>query len=68
MPYALFEGGEKLTRSFASEQDVWDAAEQAGLIELGPDGEKNLEDGYEIKPCEADPEDASQHEFRTTPS
>jgi hypothetical protein len=54
MPYAVFEGTERLTRVFATEQEAWDAAESAGLVEIGPDGTKFLEDHLEIKPCTAD--------------
>ncbi len=52
MPYALFEQNERLTRSFPTQQDVWNAAEDAGLVVTGPDGVKILDDNYEIKPCE----------------
>ncbi len=61
MPYALFEDGEKLTRSFPSKREVWKAAERAGLVELGPDGTTNLQDNFEIKPCPADPDGADDH-------
>jgi hypothetical protein len=55
MSYALFEDEEKLTRSFPTRQEVWNAAERAGLIVPGPDGKMALEDHFEIKPCEPDP-------------
>lgn len=54
MPYAVFEGGERLTRVFATEDEAWDAAESAGLVEIGGDGTKFLEDHLEIRPCSAD--------------
>jgi hypothetical protein len=54
MPYAVFEENERLTRVFATEQEAWDAAENAGLVEIGPDGTKFLEDHLRIKPCAAD--------------
>lgn len=54
MPYALFEGGERLTRVFETEQEAWDAAETAGLVESGPKGTRSLEDHLEIRPCTAD--------------
>jgi hypothetical protein len=54
MPYAVFENGERLTRIFATEHEAWDAAESAGLVEIGPDGTKFLEDHLEIRPCTAD--------------
>jgi hypothetical protein len=58
MSYALFEDEEKLTRSFPTQQAAWNAAERAGLIVPGPDGKMALEDHLEIKPCEADPDEA----------
>jgi hypothetical protein len=57
MSYALFEDEEKLTRSFPSQQEVWNAAERAGLIVPGPDGQMALDDHFEIKPCEPDPDE-----------
>jgi hypothetical protein len=59
MSYALFEDEEKLTRSFPTRQEVWNAAERAGLIVPGPDGKMALEDHFEIKPCEPDPNEVS---------
>jgi hypothetical protein len=57
MSYALFEDDEKLTRSFPTRQGVWNAAERAGLVVPGPDGMMALEDHFEIKPCEPDPDE-----------
>jgi hypothetical protein len=57
MPYALFEDQERLTRSFATRQEVWDAAERAGLVEIGPDGNKLLDNHLEIRACIGAPED-----------
>ena len=59
MPYALFEGDEKLTRSFPTREEVWRAAERAGLLVPGADGEMVLDDHFEIKPCEADRNEVS---------
>jgi hypothetical protein len=59
MPYAVFEHGERLTRVFATEQEAWDAAENAGLMEMAPDGSQVLEDHLEIRPCPADPKQAA---------
>jgi hypothetical protein len=58
MPYALFEDDERLTRSFPTRQEVWKAAERAGLVVPGADGELILDDHFEIKPCESHPEEA----------
>jgi len=57
MPYALYEEGERLTRSFPTPQAAWDAAERAGLVEVGPDGEKMLDNNLEIRPCESTPDE-----------
>ena len=59
MPYALFEENERLTRSFATEQEVWAAAERAGLVETRADGEKALEDNFKIKFCESSPDEVN---------
>ena len=61
MPYALFDQNERLTRSFPTEQDVWDAADRADLVVTGPDGARMLEDNYEIRPC------ADTHDEGTDP-
>lgn len=57
MPYALFEKDERLTRPFRTEREVWEAAEQADLVVAGTHGEKLLDNNFEIKPCEATPEE-----------
>ncbi|BAM89968.1 hypothetical protein S58_39820 [Bradyrhizobium oligotrophicum S58] len=57
MPYALFENDERLTRPFRTEREVWEAAEQADLITLGTHGEKILDNNFEIKSCDATPEE-----------
>jgi hypothetical protein len=57
VPYALFENEERLTRPFRTEREVWEAAEQADLVVPGTHGEKILDNNFEIKPCEATPEE-----------
>jgi len=57
VPYALFENDERLTRPFKTEREVWEAAEQADLITLDTHGEKILDNNFEIKSCEATPEE-----------
>jgi hypothetical protein len=57
VPYALFENDERLTRPFRTEREVWEAAEQADLVVAGTRGEKILDNNFEIKPCEATPEE-----------
>lgn len=58
MAYALFEDDERLTRTFATEQEAWEAAERAGLVETAPDGSKVLEDHLYIRFCPGDPEES----------
>jgi hypothetical protein len=57
MPYALYEQDERLTRSFPTPQAAWEAAERAGLVEIGPDGEKILDNNLEIRPCDSTPDE-----------
>lgn len=53
MPYALFEDDAKLSQEFSTEQEVWQHADEAGLVDL-VDGKTVLEDGYTIQPCSSD--------------
>jgi hypothetical protein len=57
MSYAMFEDDAKLTRSFPSREQVWKAAEQAGLVVPDAHGKMVLEDHFVIKPCEPDPDE-----------
>jgi hypothetical protein len=57
VPYALFENDERLTRPFRTEREVWEAAERADLIVFGTHGEKTLDNNFEIKPCDAAPDE-----------
>ena len=57
MGYAVFEEEERLTRIFATEQEAWDAAERAGLVETTPEGKKILDNHLEILPCMGEPEE-----------
>ncbi len=68
IPFALFEDDERLTRSFATEREVWDAAERAGLVVAAPNGTKILDDHLEIKPCDAVPDQTSDPGFDFLPS
>ena len=43
MSYALFEDDERLTRSFPSRQQVWQAAERAGLVVPDAEGKMVLD-------------------------
>jgi hypothetical protein len=62
VPYALFENDQQLTRPFRTEREVWEAAERADLIVFGSHGEKTLDNDFEIKPCEAAPEEMAAAE------
>lgn len=55
MPYALFDDDTKLSQEFPTEQDAWQHADEAGLVDL-VDGRTVLEDGYTIQPCGPDEE------------
>ena len=57
VPYALFENNEQLTRPFRTEREVWEAAERADLTTTGANGEKMLDNNFEIKPCTATAEE-----------
>jgi hypothetical protein len=59
MAYAVFEDNERMTRIFATEQEAWAAAERAGLVETGPDGDRVLDDHLEIRFCDGQPEESS---------
>lgn len=61
MAYALFENNERLTRPFRTEREVWEAAERADLTTTDSSGEKVLENNFEIKPCEARPDEFVQN-------
>ena len=58
MPYAVFDDDERLTRIFATEQEAWDAAESAGLVETAPDGTRVLEDHLNIRFCTGEVEES----------
>ena len=54
MPYALFENDDQLSRSFPTREEVWEHADDAGLV-LDDNGKPKLEDHYTIKPCSVEP-------------
>ena len=62
MSFALFEGDDRLTRSFATEEEVWMAAERAGLVEVDADGKRRLDGHLEVRPCEASPDERTDPE------
>jgi hypothetical protein len=58
VPYALFENDDRLTRAFRTEREVWEAAERADLTTTDSQGGKVLDNNFEIKPCEASPDES----------
>jgi hypothetical protein len=63
MPYALFSNDAKLSKAYPTEADVWKQARKSGLVvdavsdEEKPAPRPVLDNGYEIRPCEADPQE-----------
>jgi hypothetical protein len=63
MPYALFCNEAKLSKAYPTEADVWKLARQSGLVvDAASDEEKPaprpvLDNDYQIKPCEPDPQE-----------
>lgn len=56
MAYALFTDGKQISRAFATEAEVWDHADSAGLVEyIEKDGkrERYLEDSFKVQKCAA---------------
>jgi hypothetical protein len=69
MPYALFCNEAKLSKAYPTEADVWKLARQSGLVvdpasdQLAPSARPLLDNDYEIKPCQPDPqEDPTQNQ------
>ena len=69
MPYALFCNEAKLSKAYPTEADVWKLARQSGLVvdaaseEVESSSRPVLDNDYEIKPCQPDPqEDPSQNQ------
>ncbi len=60
MAYAVFEDDERLTGIFATEQEAWDAADRAGLVDTAPDGKKVLDDNLKIRFCAGAPEESDE--------
>ena len=63
MPYALFCQEAKLSKAYPTEADVWKLARQSGLVvDAVSDEERQeprpvLDNDYEIKPCQPDPDE-----------
>ena len=63
MPYALFCNDAKLSKTYPTEADVWKFAQQSGLVvDAASDEEKAhprpvLDNDYEIRPCQPDPQE-----------
>jgi hypothetical protein len=68
MPYALFYHDAKLSKAYPTEADVWKQAQKSGLVvdavseEEIPAPRPVLDNDYEIRPCQPDPqEDPAQN-------
>ena len=63
MPYALFCNDAKLSKAYPTEADVWKQARKCGLVvdavsdEEKPAPRPVLDNDYEIRPCEPDPQE-----------
>ncbi|UGY15589.1 hypothetical protein [Bradyrhizobium septentrionale] len=63
MPYALFYQDAKLSKTYPTEADVWKLARKSGLVVDAVSGEEQsslrplLENNYEIRPCQAEPDE-----------
>jgi hypothetical protein len=66
MAYALFKDGEKLSRTFSTEEETLEKADQAGLVEHR-EAPPVLEDDLKIKPCPADVEPHDDADLDWTP-
>ena len=61
MPYALFSNNDRLSKAYPTEADVWKIARRSGLVVDAISEEKAahprpvLDNDYEIKPCQAEP-------------
>lgn len=61
MPYALFSHNDRLSKAYPTEADVWKIARRSGLVVDAVSEEESasprpvLDNDYEIKPCQAEP-------------
>ncbi|MBR1124231.1 hypothetical protein JQ628_22075 [Bradyrhizobium lablabi] len=61
MPYALFSNNDRLSKAYPTEADVWKIARRSGLVVDAVSDEETahprpvLDNDYEIKPCQAEP-------------
>ncbi|MET4037550.1 hypothetical protein ABIB94_007024 [Bradyrhizobium sp. JR7.2] len=59
MPYALFCNDAQISKAYPSEADVWQLAQQSGLVvDVSTDDRRHgprrvLDNDYEIRPCRA---------------
>ena len=59
MPYALFCNDAQISKAYPSEADVWQLAQQSGLVvDVSTDDPRHgprrvLDNDYEIRPCRA---------------
>ncbi len=61
MPYALFCNEARLSKAYPTEADVWQLAQQSGLVvdavpeKKKPGPQPVLDNDYEIRPCSPEP-------------
>jgi len=61
MPYALFSGDAKISKTYPTEASVWKLARESGLLidvkpqDDAPTSHRVLDAGYEIRACRPEP-------------
>ena len=66
MAYAVFKDDQKLSRTFPTEEETLEKADEAGLVETVI-GKPVLEDNLTIKPCAPDPERKGDEDLDCAP-
>lgn len=74
MPYALFTNNEQISKAYETEHEVWEKADEAGLVVDVASDEENrdpmrvLDEDYHIEPCPADTDHVRIQDSRTVQS
>jgi hypothetical protein len=61
MPYALFSGDDRISKTYPTEASVWKHAKESGLVidvepqDGAPTPRRVLDSGYEIRACRPEP-------------
>ncbi len=70
MPYALFCDDAKVSRTYPTEANVWKHAKESGLVidveakDNQPTPRRLLDNGYEVRFCDADPDENPEENER----